>query len=245
MRNRLTLLAAGLVAAVLGAGTAGAVPGDTPAAGASGGFQMTVHSHSNDDPDFPGLLFPTDRLAYEFAEGDDFSYSSRPCGLSAPFNEVGLDFNPDYPGVDDDADGTAAVRHHVEGVVTEVNGRTGTIEGTVTSVLCENGAETGNVIVTEFVARYHRVSDNELALTGRFEINPTLSTGTFADLEGNGSLRASLVCLGHQRNPSLPSCATLGYFTDFVAFRGDPTAPAGVIDPGLVGSYRDPTVTTG
>ena len=245
MRNRLTLRAAGLVAAVRGAGTAGAVPGYPAPAGARGGFQMTVHSHSNNDPNFPGLLFPTDRLAFQFTEGDDFSYSSRPCGLSAPFNELGLDFNPDYPGVDDDADGTAAVRHHVEGTVTEVNGQTGTIEGTITSVLCENGAETGNVIVTEFTARYRLVSDNELALTGTFQINPDLSTGTFADLEGHGSLKASLVCLGHQRNPSLPSCAQLGYFTDFVAFRGDPTKGPGEIQPGLVGSFSDPTVTTG
>ncbi len=242
MRKRSSLLlAAGLAAALLGVSPADAAPKDPATDGAHGGFQMTVHSHSNNDPNSRSLLFPTDRLAYEFSEGDDFSYSSRPCAGFAPFNEVGLDFNPDYPGVDDD-DGTAATRHHVEGVVTEVNGQTGTIEGTITSVLCENRAETGDVIVTEFVARYHRVSDNELALTGRFEINPTLSTGTFADLEGNGSLRASLVCLAFQRGTSPDTCAELGHFTDFVAFRGDPTAPAGEIDPGLVGSYRDPTV---
>lgn len=73
------------------------------------------------------LLFQTDRLSYSFAQGDDFSYSSRTCTGTAPFNEIGLDFRPDYPGIDD-ATGTAAVRHHAEGTVTRVNGDKGTIE---------------------------------------------------------------------------------------------------------------------
>lgn len=38
---------------------------------------MTIHTHSNDDPDFPGPLFNSDRLSYNFVEGEDFSYSSR------------------------------------------------------------------------------------------------------------------------------------------------------------------------
>lgn len=165
---------------------------------------MTVHTHSNIDPVWTGLLFPTDRLSFNFAQGEDFTYSSRPCSLPAPFNELGLDFSPNYPGVDDDADGTAAVRHRVEGTVTEVKGDRGTIEGTITSVLCvtEDGkrVESENVIVTHFVAKYRRASDNELALTGQFRISPTLSTGTFAGLEGHGSTgRAS---------PAWPTFAT-------------------------------------
>lgn len=208
---------------------------------------MTVHTHSNIDPVWTGLLFPTDRLSFNFAQGEDFTYSSRPCSLPAPFNELGLDFSPNYPGVDDDADGTAAVRHRVEGTVTEVKGDRGTIEGTITSVLCvtEDGkrVESENVIVTHFVAKYRRASDNELALTGQFRISPTLSTGTFAGLEGHGSIRASLTCLAHLRDLSQPTCATRGHFTDFVGFRGDPTAGPGEIEPGLVGSFRDPTPT--
>ncbi len=249
------LLALALAMALVGASPATAAPKKTPKAPeaeVSGGFKMTVHSHSNNDPVFADLRFPTDRLSFGFVEGsfvfvegEGFSYSSRRCDLGAPFNEVGLDFSPDYPGVDDDENGTAAVRHHVQGTVTEVNGRTGTIEGTITSVLCENNAETGDRIITEFVARYRQVSNNELALTGTFRINPELSTGTFADLEGHGSFKASLTCLGFQRDPSknLP-CSDLGHFTDFVAFRGDPTKGPGEIQPGLVGSFRDPTVTS-
>jgi hypothetical protein len=138
-----------------------------------------------------GLLFPTDRLSFNFVEGEDFSYSSRTCGGRAPFNDLGLDFSPDYPGVDDDADGTAAVRHHVEGTVTEVNGDRGTIEGTITTVLCENGAETGNSIVFTYEARYVRVSDDEVRITGKWEISPTQSTGTSQTWRAMGTSRAS------------------------------------------------------
>lgn len=212
----------------------------------SGGVKISVHTHSSDDPVFPGLLFPTDRLSFDFSEGESFSYSSRTCGGSAPFNDVGLDFRPDYPGVDDD--GTAAVRHRAEGTVTQVQGDRGTIEGTITTVLCvtENGVQTESehVIVTEYRARYRRVSDNEVQLTGRFAISPTRSTGTFEDLTGHGSIKAILTCLAHERNPSQPSCARRGEFTDFVGLRGDTSKPAGEAVPGLQGHFRDPTVET-
>ncbi len=250
MKKPYLVLALALVTALIGATPAGAGPKNAPASPSgelSGGFNLTVHTHSNIDPVWTGLLFPTDRLSFNFTEGEDFTYSSRPCAGTAPFNELGLDFSPNYPGVDDDADGTAAVRHRVEGTVTEVKGDRGTIEGTITSVLCvtEDGkrVESENVIVTQFVAKYRRVSDNELALTGQFRISPTLSTGTFAGLEGHGSIRASLTCLAHLRDPSQPTCAQRGHFTDFVGFRGDPTAGPGEIEPGLVGSFRDPTPT--
>ena len=214
--------------------------------GVSGGVKISVHTHSNNDPVFPGLLFPTDRLAYDFTQGDNFSYSSRTCAGQAPFNEIGLDFRPDYPGVDD-ATGTAAVRHRAEGTVTSVknNGR-GTIEGTITSVLCvtENGVrtESDNVIVTEYRAKFRRTSDNEVQLTGRFRISPTRSTGTFADLTGHGSIKAILTCLAHVRDPSAPTCAQRGDFTDFVGLRGDTAAPVGETVPGLIGHFRDPTI---
>lgn len=232
--NRIkAFFAAAIVGSLLAVAPAGAAP---PADdGISGGFQMTVHTHSNNPST---LLFPdVERLQYDFEEGDTFAYSSRLCSANAPFNEVGLDFNPDYPGVDDD-DGTAAVRHQVTGTVTEANGNTGTIEGTITTVLCEGGEATDNTIVTHFVARYVRTSDDQLRIIGRYQISPTESTGTFADMTGEGLIQGVFTCLGE------PVCAELGEYTDFVAARGDLTKGPGEIQPGLVGHFSDPTVET-
>ena len=204
--------------------------------GVSGGFHLTAHTHSNDPRT---LLFPdVERLAFDFQEGDTFAYSSRTCDRRAPFNQVGLDFDPDYPGVDGD-DGTAAVRHQVTGTVVEDNGETGVIEGTITTVLCEGGEETDNVIVTHFTADYRLVSDDELQIIGLFEISPTESTGIFEDLEGHGSIQGIFTCLGEE------TCAELGEFTDFVAARGDTSKGPGDIQPGLVGTFSDPTVPAG
>lgn len=221
-----------LGAVLLAVQPAGAAP---PADdGVNGGFQMTVHTHSSNPAT---LLFPSvDRLEFGFEEGSNFAYSSRTCDRNAPFNQVGLDFTPDYPGVDD-ATSTAAVRHQVTGTVTEVHGKTGTIEGTITTVLCENGQATSNVIVTNFEARYRLASDDQLRIMGTYQFSPTASTGTFAGLEGQGSIQASFTCLGST------TCSDIGVFTDFVAARGDLTAGPGVIKPGLVGNYSDPTVT--
>lgn len=246
--SKLQIMLGSLVAAaaLVVAGPAAAGPKDATKA-SSGGVKISVHTHSNDDPVFPGLLFPSDRLAYDFAQGDEFSYSSRTCAGRAPFNEVGLDFRPDYPGVDD-ATGTAAVRHRAEGTVTALrgDGDRGTIEGTITSVVCvtEDGVrtESDDVIVTDYRAQFRRTSDNELQLTGRFTFSPTRSTGTFEDLTGGGSLKAILTCLGHVRDASAPTCEDLGNFTDFVGLRGDTTRPAGETTPGLVGSFRDPSI---
>lgn len=233
MRRFRLLLPFAFAAVLLAAEPAGAVP---PADdGVSGGFHMTVHTHSNNPST---LLFPdVDTLEFDFEEGSDFAYSSRTCDRTAPFNEVGLNFTPDYPGVDDET-GTAAVRHQVTGTVTEVHGQTGTIEGTITSVLCEGGEETGNVIVTNFESRYRLASDDELRIAGTYQFSPTESTGTFAGLEGQGSIQGSFTCLGD------PVCAEVGAFTDFVGARGDLSAGPGEIQPGLVGHYSDPTVTT-
>lgn len=234
-----SLVAAGALAI---AGPATAAP-----TASSGGVKISVHTHSNNDPVFPGLLFPSDRLAYDFAQEDEFSYSSRTCAGTAPFNEIGLDFRPDYPGIDD-ATGTAAVRHHAEGTITSLRagGDRGTIEGTITSVVCvtENGqrVESDDVIVMDYRAQFRRTSDNEIQLTGRFTFSPTRSTGTFEDITGGGSLKAILTCLGHVRDASAPTCEQLGHYTDFVGLRGDTTQPAGSTTPGLIGSFRDPTV---
>ncbi len=244
------LLMAAVMLVGVGPATAGK-PSPKPASAGSkaksaddarGGIKMTIHTHSANDPMSPSLLFPSDRLSYNFAEGESFSYSSRPCGASAPFNDLGLNFTPDYPGVDDDADGTAPVRHRIQGTITDINDDKGRVEGTITTVLCvRQGAtqtESEHVIVTDYWAKFRRVSNDEVRISGRFRISPTRSTGTFEDLTGHGSLQGSFTCLG----PA--TCQQLGHFTDFVGFRGDPTAGPGEIKPGLVGSYRDPTVET-
>ncbi|MDP8992796.1 MAG: hypothetical protein M3N31_07085 [Actinomycetota bacterium] len=238
-------LSIGLVLAFVLALLAGG-PAAAAKPGARGGIKVTVHTHSNDDPDWPGLLFDTDRLSYNFTQGEDFSYSSRVCGGRAPFNDLGLDFRPNYPGVDDDADGTAPVRHNVAGTITEVKGAKGTVQGTVTSVLCvnENGqqVESQHSIVSHFEAKYRRTSANQVDVSGKFQISPTQSTGTFQGMEGGGSLKGVFTCLAHSRNSSQPNCAQRGHFTDFVGARGDLSKGPGEIRPGLMGHYRDPTV---
>lgn len=212
-----------------------------------GDVRMTIHAHSNDDPNWPDLLFPTDRLSFNFVQGEDFSYSSRTCAGTAPFNDIGLNFIPDYPGVDDD-DGTARVRHNVEGRVIAAGPTTGAIQGKITTVLCEGPGgtlESEHSIVSYFWVRYTRAGNNALLVSGGFQISPTESTGTFRDMRGGGRIEGRFTCLANQRNPSQPSCAQLGYFTDFVAHSGNPSLPAGQLQPGVVGRYYDPTVTTG
>lgn len=252
MKKRYVLLGMPMVAALVATGPAGAAPG-SGASKLSGGVEMTIHTHSNDDPEFSGLLFDSDRLSYNFVQGEDFSYSSRTCDGRAPFNDLGLNFTPDYPGVDDDADDTAAVRHHVEGTVSQVHGDRGMIVGTITTVLCEtvldgNGnpvivdgdpvrVETTSQIVSEFRVKYTRVSNDALAVDGRFKFSPTESTGTFEDIKGQGTLQGAFTCLG-----TTNVCADRGFFTDFVVFSGDPNLPAGQLQPGLVGTFQDKTV---
>ena len=203
---------------------------------ASGQVQMTVHAHSAGT-----LLFPSDRLSFNFTEGETFAYSSRLCSGNAPFNDVGLNFTPDYPGVDNDADSTARVRHGVQGTVTVAAGNRGVIIGTIRTVLCVQNAngtwtESPNVIVSRFVAQYILLAPNDLHLYGGFQFSPSESTGTFRDLQGGGRFEARLTCLGQT------SCAPGGQFTDFISSTGDPTLPAGQLQPGMTGVYYDPTV---
>ncbi|MBW3626999.1 MAG: hypothetical protein KY412_05250, partial [Actinobacteria bacterium] len=94
-------------------------------------------------------------------------------------------------------------------------------------------------------AKFRRTSDNEIRVSGQFQFSPTESTGTFAGLEGRGSIQGVLTCLAHERDATKPTCAERGHFTDFVAARGDLTKGPGEIGPGLRGSFRDATVTTG
>jgi len=236
MKKLRVLIALGVVAPLLSAGSAGAQQQS-----ASGEVRMTVHAHSGSN-----LLFPTQRLRYNFAPGDTFAYSSLRCAGNAPFNNIGLDFIPDYPGVDS-ARGTASVRHHAQGTITQVFGDRGIIEGRITSVLCSGppptAVETEHRIVTEYRVAYHRASNNELRFEGGFRFSPTESTGTFKDLQGGGRIQGFIVCLGALRDPTAPTCAQLGEYRDFVVFTGDPTLPAGRLQPGMTGVYYDPTVT--
>lgn len=216
-------------------------PANAEAQRLNGDVSISVHTHSD-----PGLLFPTSRLGSDFARGDTFAYSSRTCAESAPFNEIGLDFDPNFPGIDS-ATGVAAVRHLAQGRIVAVKrgGDKGTILGTIKSVVCvtRNGARvsSGDALVMSYSARFRRTSDNELYLKGRFWFSPTRSTGKFEDITGRGSLEAQLTCLGHARNPAAPSCERLGHFTDFVGLRGNTAAPPGQTTPGLIGHFRDHT----
>ena len=232
--KKLSLLLAAVLAVPLLAVTQAGAQTSTPARGQ---FTMTVHSHSSGT-----LLFPTARLDYDLAPGSTFSYSSRLCSASAPFNDIGLNFTPDYPGVDDE-DGTAANRHHVEGTVVASFGNRAVIEGTITSVLCVPGdspngqVESDHVLVSHFRVIATRTSDNDLQVTGSFRFSPTESTGTFAGIQGGGLIQGRFTCLA-----GTPTCAQRGEYTDFVASRGDPTLPAGQLLPGMQGAYFDPTV---
>jgi hypothetical protein len=231
MRRLFLLLGVALSASLLVAGPASAL--------AFGEIRMTMHTHSDANPNSPNLLFPTDRLSWAVAQGEDFSYSSRTCQGNAPFNDVGLNFIPDYPGIDDDADHTAKVRHRIHGIVTAAFGDRGVISGKTTTVVCAGTVPSPHSIVTNFTVQYIRSGNNALLVNGGFTISPTESTGTFRDMQGGGRIQGRFTCL------SAPSCAERGFFTDFVGHSGDPSLGPGLIQPGVVGTYFDPTVTTG
>jgi hypothetical protein len=224
------LLASAFLIPLAGAGPAGAQT-QPP----RGQVQKTVHTHS------AGVLqFPFQRLPYNFTTGSTFAYSSRICSGNAPFNDIGLNFTPNYPGVDDNATSAARVRHGVDGVITSWNGSQGTVSGRLRTQLCVlvNGAWTAspNILVSYFEGQIILRAPNDLHLYGGFQFSPTESTGTFRDIQGGGRMEARFTCLG------LSSCAPLGEFQDFVASTGNPDLPAGQLQPGLTGSFYDPTV---
>lgn len=176
-----------------------------------GSLQMTVHAHSEfGSPGGAPLLFDADALEYDFEEGDDFSYSSIPCDEEAPHNDRALRINPDYPGVDN----PDSVRHDVEGTVTEYDGKRGTVEGTLTTVHCEDGEE-GDEITFDYEARFAEADDKVQLRDGSWEI--TGGTGKFSDLDGQGTLTGKLTCLPlvlerHEAD----SCAELDAYSDAV-----------------------------
>lgn len=226
MVKKSLVLVIALLASLATTGTVAAQQ-ERPETGQSGGFGLTVHAHSSEFGGGPGgaplLMSATEPLPFPISE-TDFSYSSVSCEDPARFNDVALEFNPDYSGIED----PASVRHIVEGTVTKADesGKKGRVEGTLTTFLCENGQE-GDEIHIAFEGQFRQVSDNEARLTGTtFEI--TGGTGRFADLEGQGSMTGSFTCLdGVLERENAESCADLGAFSDAV-FR-------------LRGHYEDPT----
>lgn len=211
-----------LVASLFTVGVATAAPPERD--GARGKISMTVHTHSSEfrGPGGAPTLFPTDPLSFDIEEGEQFSYSSVSCEDPARFNDKALNFQPDYPGIDD----PAPVRHFVEGTVVEDSGDTGEIEGTITTFLCENGEE-GDQILFEFEAEFVRTSDNQLKLVdGTFDIEG--GTGRFEDIKGGGTFTGEITCLPTVlENEGAESCAELGVFSDFIA--------------NLNGTFSDPT----
>jgi hypothetical protein len=184
-------------------------------------------------------LVPTRALRLPLREGRNFfRYSSIQCRSGpAPYNNVGLDFSPNYPGVVD----PASIRSVMTGIVTQASpsGDRGLAEGTITSYLCENGVETDQITVY-FQAQLRSASPTTIflrggsiqttggvVLEGRFEIID--GTGRFEDMTGAGSLRIHLTCLPSTltRN-NAANCSALGAFSE------------GVLDLG--GRFRDPTV---
>ncbi len=222
LRKAVLFVAPILVASLFTVGVANAAPPERD--GASGKISMTVHTHSSEfrGPGGAPTLFPTDPLSFDIEEGEQFSYSSVSCEDPARFNDKALNFQPDYPGLDD----PAPVRHFVEGTVVEDSGDTGEIEGTITTFLCENGEE-GDQIVFEFEAEFVRTSDNQLKLVdGTFDIEG--GTGRFEDIKGGGTLTGEFTCLPTVLdNEGAESCAELGVFSDFIAE--------------LNGTFSDPT----
>lgn len=232
MKKSHLLLATACAIPLLVAGPAAAQVQQGPAYGS---VTMTVHTHSGS-----GLISPVQRLPFNFGAGNTFTYASRLCGGNAPFNDIGLDFVPDYPGVDDDADGKARVRHIVQGTISSWFGTRGQVQGTIRTILCQgegsSSVATGNVLVSRFQAALTLLAPNDLHLNGGFQFSPTESTGTFRDIQGGGRMEARLTCLG------AASCAPGGFFNDFVASTGNPNLPAGQLQPGMSGFYYDPTV---
>ncbi len=181
----------------------------------------------------------TDPLAIPVMTGDHFLYSTITCASPfPPWNSLGLQFAPDYPGITD----PASVRHEIEGTMIFANrsGTQGVVRGTITSYLCENGVRTDQ-IVSSFTAVFQPTSATAvplagggpvpttggLALTGGFSI--TGGTGLFQDLRGGWSMIGQFTCLASTlvRNGAA-NCAALGAFSE-VPFR-------------ITGGFRDPTV---
>lgn len=205
MRKICLLAALALTAALAAPAAAQEGPPDQDPEGA---FIMSVHAHSEyGSPGGADLLFDADALDYDFDEGQEFSYSSIPCDVPAPHNDRALRITPSYPGVDN----PDAVRHDVDGTVTEYDGRRGTIEGTITTVHCDTGDE----ISFDYTAQFVEAGDDVRIQRGTWEV--TGGTGIFSDLDGEGTLSGRLTCLPLVlENNEADSCEELGAYSDAV-----------------------------
>jgi hypothetical protein len=185
---------------------------------------------------------PTDPLSAPVTRSDTFTYSTITCASPfPPWNNVGLQFDPDYPGLAD----PASVRHEFQGVVIAAtpSGDRGVVRGTITSYLCEGGVRTDQ-IVSRFTAVLRPSTATAVPLVGNGPVPTTGGldlrgnahilggTGRFADMSGNGSIIGQFTCLPStlQRN-AVGSCAELGGYSE-VPFHVD-------------GHFKDRTVAVG
>ncbi|MDQ3679237.1 MAG: hypothetical protein M3378_01585 [Actinomycetota bacterium] len=209
--RRLVLLAVALVASLAATAPASAQDRREPV---TGQFSMSVHTHSRQfgSPSGVETLFPTNPLEHPVRSGG-FSYSSIPCSSPAPFNDRALVFAPGYPGI---GSGPLAVRHRVQGVVTtSESGDSGTVRGTITTILCQNGQETKDRIRFRFEGQFVVTSQNEAVVTGTFRILG--GTGSFAGLDGEGSITGRFTCLPPAlQRAGAQDCADLGAFSDAI-----------------------------
>lgn len=169
----------------------------------------------------------TDPLSIPATAGDTFTYSTITCSSPfPPWNNVGLHFEPNYPGLTD----PAPVRHEVQGSVVAAtpNGQRVVVEGTITSYLCESGVRTDQ-IVTSFHAVLKPTTATSVTLTGNGPVPTTGGleikggfhfeggTGRFADLSGGGTITGQFTCLRTtlQRN-GVQTCDQLGGYSEVV-----------------------------
>ena len=213
MRKRLPLVAIAFLAVLVALGPAAAAKPPSATDGASGNIALTVHAHSSQ---FTDTLFPTSPVPFPVTEPSTGTYSSIPCSRPAPFNDTALDFTPAYPGIED----PASVRHFVEVTLTPTRGNTGTVEGEITTILCEDGEESENRLFTTFEGTYKQTG-GEVRFQGTFEI--TGGTGVFEDITGEGTITGALTCLAGPQ-----ACAQRGVLSDAVF--------------SLQGTFSDPTV---
>ena len=181
-------------------------------------------------------LAATDPLELPLTEGETFTTSTIRCDAGpAPYNNNGLQFTPNFPGLVD----PAPIRSYVTGTVTQAkSGERGKIEGTITSYVCEGGQPT-DMLTERYWGHYAPSSQTQLvlrggrmtttggiAVDGRFKISE--GTGRFADMKGSGEIWMQLTCFPStlSRNAAT-DCADLGAYADAVPF--------------LEGRYMDPT----
>ncbi len=238
--RRVTPLSSAVIALGLALGSALATSAPASAAeSASGSISLdafTLTGTQFGTPSGRPTLVPTEPFKIDgdgkgqnvtVAEGESFTTSSIACSGPAPFNNVGLDFNPAFPGVTKDP---APIRSVIKGTVTSVSpsGIRGTVKGTITTFLCENGKET-DAIVIAFESKFRRTGKRMLELTagpvkttGGLElVNGTFKivsgTGRFDSLTGSGTVTGQFTCLPKtlKRNDAR-SCAEFGAFSEAI-----------------------------